>query len=98
MSVGWGIAIISVCIFFAGFKFQQRQKSRFNDKKRKSKRSVCLVVLGDIGRSPRMQYHALSLAQHGFEVDLVGYRGRFHLTNKHHLISKFRFICISRCR
>ncbi|KTW30457.1 chitobiosyldiphosphodolichol beta-1,4 mannosyltransferase [Pneumocystis jirovecii RU7] len=74
MSVGWGIAIISVCIFFAGFKFQQRQKSRFNDKKRKSKRSVCLVVLGDIGRSPRMQYHALSLAQHGFEVDLVGYR------------------------
>lgn len=24
---------------------------------------VALVVLGDIGRSPRMQYHALSLAQ-----------------------------------
>lgn len=24
---------------------------------------VCVVVLGDIGRSPRMQYHALSLAR-----------------------------------
>jgi beta-1,4-mannosyltransferase len=23
---------------------------------------ACVVVLGDIGRSPRMQYHALSLA------------------------------------
>ncbi|KAG5519577.1 hypothetical protein PMAC_001732 [Pneumocystis sp. 'macacae'] len=75
MNVGLGITIISICVFFAGFKFQQRQKSRFNDRQKKSKRSVCLVVLGDIGRSPRMQYHALSLAQHGFEVDLVGYRG-----------------------
>ncbi|KAG8528148.1 uncharacterized protein KY384_007064 [Bacidia gigantensis] len=34
---------------------------------------VQVVVLGDIGRSPRMQYHALSLAKHGFHVDLVGY-------------------------
>ena len=24
---------------------------------------ACVVVLGDIGRSPRMQYHALSLAR-----------------------------------
>jgi beta-1,4-mannosyltransferase len=33
------------------------------------------VVLGDLGRSPRMQYHALALAAAGHEVDLVGYRG-----------------------
>ncbi len=32
-----------------------------------------VVVLGDIGRSPRMQYHALSLAKHGGMVDLIGY-------------------------
>ncbi|XP_032929822.1 chitobiosyldiphosphodolichol beta-mannosyltransferase isoform X3 [Catharus ustulatus] len=28
---------------------------------------VCVAVLGDVGRSPRMQYHALSLARHGHE-------------------------------
>ena len=32
-----------------------------------------VVVLGDIGRSPRMQYHALSIAKHGGLVDLIGY-------------------------
>ncbi|KAF4363731.1 hypothetical protein G4B88_000960 [Cannabis sativa] len=37
---------------------------------------ACVVVLGDIGRSPRMQYHALSLArQASFEVDIVAYGG-----------------------
>lgn len=38
---------------------------------------VCVVVLGDTGRSPRMQYHAHSLAQQT-EVDrvsLIGYAG-----------------------
>ncbi|NXN27357.1 ALG1 mannosyltransferase, partial [Nycticryphes semicollaris] len=40
---------------------------------------VCVAVLGDLGRSPRMQYHALSLARHGLSVDLLGYlRDRPH--------------------
>ena len=36
-----------------------------------------VVVLGDVGRSPRMQYHALSLLQLGdhVSVSLVGYTG-----------------------
>ncbi|KAK9165350.1 hypothetical protein Scep_000541 [Stephania cephalantha] len=35
-----------------------------------------LVVLGDLGRSPRMQYHALSLARQArLEVDIVAYGG-----------------------
>lgn len=34
---------------------------------------VCVAVLGDLGRSPRMQYHALSLARHGRGVALLGY-------------------------
>ena len=38
-------------------------------------RRVAIVVLGDLGRSPRMQYHALALAQTGTEVDLIGYAG-----------------------
>lgn len=37
--------------------------------------TVQIVVLGDIGRSPRMQYHALSIAKLGGEVSLIGYRG-----------------------
>lgn len=37
--------------------------------------SVQVLVLGDIGRSPRMQYHALSVARHGGRVDLIGYNG-----------------------
>nr|KAJ3419005.1 hypothetical protein HK105_007523 [Polyrhizophydium stewartii] len=34
---------------------------------------VVVLVLGDIGHSPRMQNHALSLARNGFTVDLVGF-------------------------
>jgi beta-1,4-mannosyltransferase len=41
----------------------------------KQGRTVQIVVLGDIGRSPRMQYHALSIAKHGGRVFLVGYQG-----------------------
>jgi beta-1,4-mannosyltransferase len=35
--------------------------------------NAIVVTLGDIGRSPRMCYHALSLAKHGYNVELVGY-------------------------
>lgn len=38
-----------------------------------TQRRACVLVLGDIGRSPRMQYHALSLSKHGFNVTLVGF-------------------------
>ncbi|KAM6914430.1 chitobiosyldiphosphodolichol beta-mannosyltransferase [Lycodopsis pacificus] len=36
-------------------------------------RRVCVLVLGDLGRSPRMQYHALSLSKHGYHVTFVGF-------------------------
>uniref|UniRef100_A0A4W6E1D2 Chitobiosyldiphosphodolichol beta-mannosyltransferase n=1 Tax=Lates calcarifer TaxID=8187 RepID=A0A4W6E1D2_LATCA len=38
-----------------------------------TERRVCVLVLGDIGRSPRMQYHALSLSKHGYNVTFVGF-------------------------
>ncbi|KAJ1796997.1 mannosyltransferase [Coemansia sp. RSA 2399] len=38
-------------------------------------KAVAVLVLGDIGHSPRMQYHALSLARAGHCVELVGYEG-----------------------
>jgi beta-1,4-mannosyltransferase len=34
---------------------------------------VVVAVLGDLGRSPRMLYHAQALADSGADVDLVGY-------------------------
>ncbi|KAF3178126.1 mannosyltransferase [Orbilia oligospora] len=40
---------------------------------KEKKGRVAVLVLGDIGRSPRMQYHALSLAANGWAVDLIGY-------------------------
>lgn len=36
---------------------------------------TAVIVLGDLGRSPRMQYHAASLAEAGHDVDLVGLEG-----------------------
>ncbi|XP_078481251.1 chitobiosyldiphosphodolichol beta-mannosyltransferase [Ciona intestinalis] len=41
----------------------------------KKRSKVAVVVLGDVGRSPRMSYHSVSLASHGFDVTLVGYAG-----------------------
>ncbi|XP_076750253.1 chitobiosyldiphosphodolichol beta-mannosyltransferase [Xylocopa sonorina] len=41
--------------------------------------NVCIVVLGDLGRSPRMQYHAMSFAKEGFTVNFIGYPGSLPL-------------------
>jgi len=37
--------------------------------------SVTIVVLGDFGRSPRMQYHAESFVQQGWTVRVIAYHG-----------------------
>lgn len=37
------------------------------------RRNACIVVLGDIGRSPRMGYHAISFLENNYNVDLIGY-------------------------
>ena len=51
-------------------------KLLFSKKKNKTTSTplpnITVVVLGDLGRSPRMQYHAVSLAKAGFTVSLVG--------------------------
>lgn len=57
------------------------EKSRNQTRDRSSRpaqppQTLQVVVLGDIGRSPRMQYHAISFAKHGGKVDLIGFRGR----------------------
>ena len=44
---------------------------------RKKDKCAYVVVMGDIGRSPRMQFHSLSLSSEGFVVYIVGYRGNY---------------------
>lgn len=50
-------------------------KETMNGVANEPKISVQVLVLGDIGRSPRMQYHAMSIAKHGGRVDMIGYQG-----------------------
>jgi beta-1,4-mannosyltransferase len=48
---------------------------------------VVVIVLGDLGRSPRMQYHAQSFLEAGHSVTFVGYEGEElipTLTHKRH--------------
>ena len=56
---------------------QYRRDKRLHDGSRiKDEGRIQVLVLGDIGRSPRMQYHALSVAKYGTSVDLIGYTGK----------------------
>jgi len=53
---------------------QTNSDSQGKPSKRRAKHAV-VMVLGDIGRSPRMQYHAQSLLEEGHFVTLIGYAG-----------------------
>ena len=66
---------------------------------RRHKQGVCVVVLGDLGRSPRMQYHSLSLADAGFTVDVVGYGGESVFTNLYLSVCVYEclFVCMFTC-
>lgn len=66
------VAILLLAILPAGYVYYQ---IRFRPHPRPSFRSVAVLVLGDIGRSPRMMYHSESFAQNGFETYIVGYEG-----------------------
>jgi beta-1,4-mannosyltransferase len=51
----------------SGYAYYAKNSGSKNDA------SVTVLVLGDIGRSPRMQYHVASIAAHGGRVSLIGY-------------------------
>jgi beta-1,4-mannosyltransferase len=40
-----------------------------------TQKCVHIVVLGDLGRSPRMCNHAIQFNKHKFNVHLIGYAG-----------------------
>lgn len=57
-------------------KFKDSSRERQSTMPSDPQKSIQIIVLGDIGRSPRMQYHAISFAKHGGRVDLIGFKGR----------------------
>ncbi|XP_056144536.1 chitobiosyldiphosphodolichol beta-mannosyltransferase isoform X2 [Lampris incognitus] len=52
-----------------------RATRRLRRRDARAGRRACVLVLGDVGRSPRMQYHALSLSRHGYDVTVLGLAG-----------------------
>lgn len=71
-STGLTVFLLTLPTRYAPHQQQAREPVRNNV-------TVQIVVLGDIGRSPRMQYHALSIAKQGGLVDLIGYHGKLFL-------------------
>lgn len=62
----------------------------FRPRDEHSIRSVAILVLGDIGRSPRMMYHAQSFAENGFQTDVIGYGGMLHASFTHKPLTAMR--------
>ncbi|EPS33100.1 putative GDP-Man: chitobiosyldiphosphodolichol beta-mannosyltransferase [Penicillium oxalicum 114-2] len=65
-------SLVTVIILLLPSQYAPLPKSKIS--KGKQEPAVQILVLGDIGRSPRMQYHALSIAQKGGKVVVIGYR------------------------
>jgi beta-1,4-mannosyltransferase len=69
-----GFVVILFCLSWLLLPRRSPSESRL--------RSVAILVLGDIGRSPRMMYHAESFAKLQFETFFVGYGGKLFLANE----------------
>lgn len=76
MELTVGVVLVAVYLFIplGLYLFAPKGPSQA-DLERRARAIV--LVLGDIGRSPRMMYHARSLARGNVEVDLCGYDGKF---------------------
>ncbi|KAH0496758.1 hypothetical protein TgHK011_004105 [Trichoderma gracile] len=61
-------------ILWLGRKSLDIIPTRYQPAEKPEDEHIQILVVGDIGRSPRMQYHALSVAKHGKKVDIVGYK------------------------
>ncbi|PVF96293.1 hypothetical protein CPB86DRAFT_860982 [Serendipita vermifera] len=76
-ALGWDIAL-SIQLFVAAivilFTLKIIKTSRA-DRNGLQYRSAAILVLGDIGRSPRMMYHAQSFAGHNFQTYIIAYEG-----------------------
>ncbi|KAJ6157975.1 CAZyme family GT33 [Penicillium chermesinum] len=62
-------SVLTVLILLLPAQYDPRARSSDAS----AKPTVQILVLGDLGRSPRMQYHALSIAKNGGKVVVIGY-------------------------
>ncbi|KAL4911754.1 glycosyl transferases group 1-domain-containing protein [Aspergillus aurantiobrunneus] len=63
---------VTLFIFMLPSQYEHKRRGS-SDASTEPKTTAQVLVLGDIGRSPRMQYHALSIARGGGQVDIIGY-------------------------
>ncbi|KAM0248533.1 hypothetical protein ACHAQJ_009438 [Trichoderma viride] len=74
-----GLSVVALGYVFSfivwlGKKSLDAIPTRYHPAEKPEDEHIQILVVGDIGRSPRMQYHALSVAKHGRKVDIVGYK------------------------
>lgn len=77
------LAAVLLVLLFSAAVLRYLRPTRYVGEQRVS---VQIVVLGDIGHSPRMQNHALSIARRGGRVSIIGYRGESHILCGHWFI------------
>ena len=70
------IAIIIGLTFMVLFRFIGYLAAKTPKVAAIGKKSFCIVVLGDVGHSPRMLLHARSALSAGWRVDFIGYKGK----------------------
>lgn len=80
-SITWPVVSLTVVVGLVSLWLRRRDTG--------TDRRVCVLVLGDIGRSPRMQYHALSLSKHAYNVTFVGFLGKNEVSYCHLFIHLF---------
>ena len=66
------------------------------DEAKKQRQHAVVLVLGDFGHSPRMQNHAISLLNKGYEVTVIAYKNGSMMKEKLRENDGFRFVGISR--
>jgi len=66
------------------------------DDAKKQRHHAVVLVLGDFGHSPRMQNHAISLLNKGYEVTVIAYKNGSMMKEKLRENDGFRFVGISR--
>jgi beta-1,4-mannosyltransferase len=91
-----GLSVIALGYVFSfavwlGKKSLDAIPTRYQPAEKPEDEHIQILVVGDIGRSPRMQYHALSVAKHGKQVDIVGYKGTWPRKLHSHLV---KYICL----
>ncbi|KAH7921252.1 glycosyltransferase family 33 protein [Leucogyrophana mollusca] len=69
------ISLVRFALFYGSIILLVYIVDIFTRKRHPALRSVAILVLGDVGRSPRMMYHAESFAKIEFDTYLIGYRG-----------------------